>query len=86
MTALDTVQVLDRYTDAFEHLAAELEWLDLTLTRGVLDLRRAVPTTAPDPTLHVSDDEVDQLLAAARARPRRRTPGPSTSGSPPCGS
>jgi hypothetical protein len=47
------------FADPLDHLAAELEWLDLVLTRAVLDLRRA----ADDSPVHVSDDEVDRLLA-----------------------
>jgi MoxR-like ATPase len=63
MTLLDLASDQDVFTDAFNHLAAELEWLDLMLTRAVLDLRCAVPAAAPDPAVHVSDGEVDRLLA-----------------------
>jgi hypothetical protein len=47
-------------TDHLDHLAAELEWLDLVLTRAVLDLRHGEDGSP----VHISDDGGDRLLAA----------------------
>jgi hypothetical protein len=52
-------------TDPLDHLAAELEWLDLVLTRAVLDMRRGADGSPMD----ISDDEVDRLLATPGAEP-----------------
>jgi hypothetical protein len=56
------------FADAFEHLAAELEWLRVVVGLAVARAR-ARPGDAP-PALAVSDAEVDALLQSPLAAPR----------------
>jgi hypothetical protein len=63
MTVVDAALGERVFADLYDHLSAELEWLDLSLARGVLGMRSAVPADAPTPGLHISDQEAELLLA-----------------------
>jgi hypothetical protein len=53
------------YAGPLEHLSAELEWLDMVVARAVARMRRSAPAASASP-IHVSDAEVDLLLAPGR--------------------
>ncbi|MBV7328179.1 ATP-binding protein [Chloroflexi bacterium TSY] len=58
------------YQDNFEHIADELQMLDLLIRRRVMVLRRQLQEqrgTSADPTLYISHEEVDRLLDKGEA-------------------
>ena len=69
MTVLDSALSERVFTDNLGHLATELAWLDLALRRSVLALRSATPAEVLAPGLHISDQEVEFLLAAGPTQP-----------------